>query len=237
MTTPSEQWIVSALRQSTDRMPLPPESRWVRERRSTPHVSTIAVVGAAAIFAIVVAGAISGLRVEPRVVPAASADAFAAREDAQWASIRYALPSDLVMLRPTWIPAAFRGSADCPSPSASFSLVPYPNSSPAANGYFVVYQSTVLSHGRCGWLLINAQLGVVSYAGREDGLVDSGTVDARGAAIHVRIGTPPADPRNPQPPDIIDLWWNESGATYEVISNDLELADLVRIVRSLEPAQ
>jgi len=50
MTTPSEQWIVGALRQATDRMALPPESRWIRGHHSTPHAPTIAVVGIIAIF-------------------------------------------------------------------------------------------------------------------------------------------------------------------------------------------
>ena len=70
MTTQSEQWIVSALREATDRMPLPPESRWIRERRSRPSVSMILLVGVAAMLIVAAGMTIGALRVEPRLVPA-----------------------------------------------------------------------------------------------------------------------------------------------------------------------
>lgn len=229
MTTPSEQWIVSALRQATDRMPLPPESRWIRERRSTPRLSTITMVSAAAILIIGIVGAISGLRPEPRVVPAARADAFAAREDAEWTLARSALPSDFVLLRPSWIPAEFRGSAECASPWASFETL--------SPGYRVRYQGLILPNGRCAWILLTGVSRIVSYAGLPDGLDEVGTVDARGTVIHVRSGTPRTNFGSPPPRDQIHLWWNESGATYEVITNAAELADLVRLIRSLEPVR
>src|SRR5690348_11953969 len=46
MTSASEQWIASALQRAADRIPLPPESRWVPARRSGSHLSTI-VIGVA----------------------------------------------------------------------------------------------------------------------------------------------------------------------------------------------
>ncbi len=227
MTTPSEQWVVSQLRHATDRMPLPPESRWVRERRSGPTLSTIAAVSAAAILTIAVFGGISALRGEPRVVPATAADSFALREDAEWRLSQSMLPSGLAVLRPTWIPAAFRGSPECPSPWATLdSLGP---------GYSMRYQSYILPNGRCAWLVLTGVSKIVSYAGVSDGLDDAGTVDARNTVVHVRSGTPRAGIGSPVPMYQIRLWWNESGATYEVMSNDVELAELVRVVRSLEP--
>src|SRR6185503_5649006 len=119
MTTPSEQWIVSELRRATDRMPLPPESRWVRERRSTPRTSTVAVVAAAAILIVAFGMTIGALRVEPRLVPAAGPSAFDVAEDEAWKSARALIASDLVLLRPTWVPSEFRGSGTsaCPLPS------------------------------------------------------------------------------------------------------------------------
>lgn len=227
MTTPSEQMVVSALRRATDAMPLPPESRWIRERGSTSRVSTMVMISAIAVLVIAVVGASSGLRVEPRVVPAAPADAFAAREDAEWTLAHSVLPSDFAMLRPTWIPAAFRGSPECPSPWATLdSLGP---------GYSMRYQSYILPNGRCAWLVLTGVSKIVSYAGVSDGLDDAGTVDARDTVVHVRSGTPLAGIGSPVPIYQIHLWWYESGGTYEVKSNDPELADLVRVLRSLEP--
>ena len=227
MTTPSEQWIVRELRQATDRLPVPPESRWVRERRSTRRGSTIALIGAAAILMIAVIGGLSALRAEPRVVPGANADGFAVREDAEWRLAQSMLPPGLAVLRPTWIPAEFRGSAECPSPWTSLdSLGP---------GYIVRYQSDRLPNGRCAWLIVTGVSKIVSHAGLSDGLDDTGTVAARGTTVHVRSGTPVVGIGSPVPVHQIRLWWNESGATYEVMSNVLEIPDLVRVLRSLEP--
>lgn len=227
MTSPSEHWIVSELRHATDRMPLPPESRWVRERRSVLSPSTIAAVSALAILTIALLGGIGALRTEQRVVPAAGADAFAIREDGEWRLTQSMVPSTLPVLRPTWIPGEFRGSPTCPSPWATLdSLGP---------GYLVRYQSRPLPDGRCTWLLVTGVAKIVSYAGIPDGLSDTGTVDARGTVIHVRSGTPIMGIGSPAALEQIRLWWNESGATYEVVSNDLEIAELVRVVRSLEP--
>jgi hypothetical protein len=227
MTTPSEQWVVNALRQATDRLPVPPESRWIPEPRSTSRASTIAVVGAAAILIIAVIGGLSALRAAPRVVPGANTDVFAVREDAEWRLAQSMLPTGLALLRPTWIPAEFRGSAECPSPWATLdSLGP---------GYTVRYQSDRLPNGRCAWLVFTGVSKIVSHAGISDGLEDTGTVNARGTTVHVRSGTPQVGIGSPVPVYQIRLWWNESGATYEVMSNDLEIADLVRVLRSLEP--
>lgn len=246
MTTPSEQWIVSALRQATDRMPLPPESRWIRERRSTARVSTIAVVGAAAIFIVAVGITIGALRVEPRLAPAASPSAFAVAEDTEWRIVRFAVPSDLVLLRPAWIPSEFRGSTECPSPWALIGPRSQPSRQDPDPGYSVRYQGRVLSDGiqpspfgpsSCAWLVLSGELGTWDLTDVPDGLIETGTLDARGTTVHVLSGVPRTPVGFPIALPHIHLWWNESGAHYDVISNDLELVDLVRVIRSLEPVR
>lgn len=232
MTTPSEQWIVSELRRATERMPLPPESRWIRERRSTSHVSTIAVVGAAAIFIVALGMTIGALRVEPRLAPAAGPSAFAAREDAEWRIVRAAVPSDLVLLRPAWIPAEFRGCADCHSPWAPSPLA---NIGPGRN-YSVSYFGRLLPNGRWASFVLWGQLGTQDDTDLPDGLIETATINARGTTVHVRSGVPRTNVDSPPPPQI-QLWWNESGAHYDLISTDLELVDLVRVIRSLEPVR
>jgi hypothetical protein len=227
MTTPSEQWIVGALRQATDRMALPPESRWIRGHHSTPHAPTIAVVGIIAIFIVAVGITIGALRVEPRAVPAAGGDAFVVREDAEWTLAKSSLPSDFVLLRPSWFPSEFHGSADCPSPWATLDVL--------NTGYVVRYQGRTLPNGRCAWLLITGTRATVNYAELTDGLIETNTVNARGTVIHIRSGTPRTNLGSPPALPQIYLWWRESGATYEVISNDAELVDLVRVIGGLEP--
>jgi hypothetical protein len=226
VTTPSEQLIVSALRRATDAMPLPPESRWIRERGSTSRLSAMLMISVTAVLVIAVVVATNSRRLEPRVVPAAGADAFAAREDAEWALAHAVLPSDFVLLRPTWIPSEFRGSAECASPWASFETL-----SPS---YVVKYQGQTLPNGRCAWIVLTGVSRTTSYAGLPDGLDDTGTIDVRGTVVHVRSGTPRTNFGSPPLLDQIRLWWNESGATYEVFTNAADLADLVRVVRGLE---
>lgn len=250
MTTPSEQWIVSALRQATDRMPLPPESRWIRERRSTPRAWTIAVVGAA-IFIVAVGVTIGALRVEPRLAPAAGSSAFVEAEDREWRIARFVITPDLVLLRPAWIPAEYRGSVECPSPWALTGTGATPSRT-STSGYLVEYRGRVLpdwrppigplGHSDCALLQLYGQLGTRDgVAGfLPEVMAETGTVDARGTTVHVRSGVlrmhPDAPPSLPQI-FVWHLWWNESGAQYDVISydTDLELVDLIRVIRSLEP--
>jgi len=243
MTTPSEQWIVSALRQATDRMPLPPESRWIRGRRSTARVSTIAVVGAAAIFIVAVGITVGGLYVEPRLVPAAGGpSAFEAREDAEWRIARAALPSALVLLRPAWIPAEFRGSAECPSPLVTVgSRAGYQGA-----GYQARYQGRVLPNSGCAWLAYGAELGSGDHhsdPSRPCGpldpcgpMVEIGTFNERGTTVYASRF--PETAVAPRPAEFqFHLWWNESGAHYDMLANEVELDDLLRVIRSLEPVQ
>lgn len=241
MTTPSEQWIVSALRQATDRMPLPPESRWIRERRSTPRAWTIAVVGAAAIFIVAVGVTIGALRVEPRLAPAAGSSAFVEAEDREWRIARFAITSDLVLLRPAWIPSEYRGSAECPSPWALIGTGAT-NSRTSTSGYLVEYRGRRLPDGRCALIQLYGLLGTQDDVDvLIDGLIETGTVDARGTTVHVRsdgdLRRQPDAPGSTPQIYVRRLWWNESGAHYDVISDDvdLELVDLIRVINSLEP--
>lgn len=228
MTTPSERWIESALRHATDSLPLPPESRWIRERSSKSSGWTIAVLAAAALFVVAVAGAIGALRDEPRVVPATEIDPFYAREAAEWERVRSLLPSDVVMLRPTWIPAQFRGSAGCPSPVYG---------SVTSRRYVVRYQSTLLPSGLCAFLDFTEVPDVRSYTGFPDRLLDAGSVNVRGTVAWLRTGTTGSS-RDlgyyGDAPVLTYLWWNEGGATYEIGGINIAVNDLVRVLNGLE---
>jgi hypothetical protein len=245
MTTPSEQWIVGVLREATDRMPLPPESRWIRERRSTPSVSMILLVGVAAILIIAVGMTIGALRVEPRLVPAAEGvgpSTFAEAEDREWRITRFAVTSDLVVLRPTWVPAEYRGSVECPSP---WSLIGTGATSSRTDfsSYSVEYRGRVQPPGRCTLLQFYGELGTQDDSEHlPEGQVETGTFDARGTTVHVVSGVlrPSTDAPPPLTPiHLRHLWWNESGAHYDVIAfsndDDIALADLVRVIGGLEP--
>jgi hypothetical protein len=206
-------------------------------------MSMILLVGVAAILIIAVGMTIGALRVEPRLVPAASGvgpSTFAEAEEREWRITRYAVASDLVVLRPTWVPAEYRGSVECPSP---WSLIGTgaTQSRTDFSSYSVEYRR-VGPDGRCASITLYGQLGAQDDTELPDGLIETGTFDSRGTTVHVRSGVLRANPDAPQPLRQIfmrQLWWNESGAHYDVLSNDtdLELVDLVRIVRSLEPVR
>jgi hypothetical protein len=228
MTTPSEQWMEHTLRHATDTLPLPPESRWIPERRSNSSGWTVAQLAAAALFVVAVAGAITALRLEPRVVPATEADAFYAREEATWERVRSVLPSDVTVLRPTWIPVEFRGSDGCPSPVYG---------SVTSRRYEVRYLSNRLPSGLCAFLDFTEVPDVRSYTGFPDRLMDAGSVNVRGTVAWLRTGTT-GDSRDlgyyGDAPVLTYLWWNEGGATYEIGGINIELGDLVRVLNSLE---
>jgi len=244
MSTPSEQLIVNALRRATDRMALPPESRWIRERRASSPGSTLALVVAAAVLVIAVGGAINALRTEPRVVPASGVDPFMAREDAAWARVRSDLPSDFVVLRPSWIPAEFRGSGDCPSPTGSAEALGHGYARGPTPSYTVDYKSNLLSDGMCaGFELVGAfRTGGFPEPGAaptpRSGCVPVGTLAARGTVVGVQTCVEHGPQTRPPGRDVYTwLWWTENGGTYQIGSRDIELADLIRIVRSLEPVR
>jgi hypothetical protein len=157
-------------------------------------------------------------------------------EDREWRIARFAIVSDLVLLRPAWIPGEYRGSAECPSPwaligtGATQSRTDY-------SGYAVRYQGPVLPNGSCAWLVFYGHLEIEDAIDQPAGLIETGTINARGTTVHVRSGVPRTNFDTPLPPPQIQLSWSESGAHYQVISSDLELVDLVRVIRSLEPVR
>lgn len=228
MTIPSEQWLVTALREATERTPLPPESRWIREPGAKTSAWAIAVVVAAAIILVLVAGAIGALRLEPRVVPSTQYDAFRTTEEAAWMRLRSDVPPDLILLRPTWMPAEFVGSADCPSPVAS-ALQSYPYERLVGS---MRYNGPLRPDRSCSSIQIVAIPELLSLP--PVGLVGAGTVDARGRVVYVSVNAP-------SPPGAFRtstyLMWHEFGATYSVSSADTTLADLIRIVDRLQPVR
>jgi hypothetical protein len=104
-------------------------------------------------------------------------------------------------------------------------------------GYVVRYQGRILPNGRCAWLVITGTLKTVNYNELTDELIETGTINARGTVIHIRSGIPRNNLGSPPLLPQLYLWWNEFGATYEVISNDADLADLVRVIGSLQPVR
>lgn len=233
MSTPSERMIVSALQRATDGFELPPESRWIRERRPTSRVWAFALAAAAALFIVAVGGAVAALREEARVVPASGVDTFAAREDAAWARLRSALPPEFVVLRPTWIPAEFRGSDDCPSPSSSAEQAGGGYATGPVASYGVEYRGRMLPNGRCLKLILTATFRIeerTSVNSTSNDCPQVSTAQTRGTTARVGACVGGAT----------TISWNESGATYEIESLSpryVDFADLVRIVRGLEPVR
>lgn len=233
MSTPSEQWVVAEVRRATERLELPPESRWIRERTSPSGALTPAIVTVAAVFLIAVIGVMLGLRQAPRLVPAAPPDTFAVAEDGAWGSVRSAL-STAVVLRPTWLPAKFRAtSADCPSPVVSIDTT-----GRSLQRYIMRYNAGP-PDPNCAAITVTQYDFTASdgYRGIDDAHRScdrAGTANARGSLVLVFICVD----HGPQHyRSWTFLFWNEAGVGNEVGSNDLELGDLLRIVQSLEPVQ
>ncbi len=231
MSATPEQLIARALRGATDQIALPAESRWIPTRRASASAMhpTVAVAGA---ILIVAAGlGINSFR-EARLVPATQPNAFQAADDAEWSRIRAELPADALVLRPTWIPAEFGevGTSECPTPmGAAF----------AANGrYDFDYYKGKRIHVRnpragaapaCARIEIRTDAYTVSPQ-----LTEVGVLNERRTTVQVRTG-PRVFDIDDQPHQLIYLNWTEDGAQVELSSLDVELADLLRVLRSLEP--
>lgn len=224
MTIPSERWLVTALREATERAPLPPAPRWIREPGAKTSVSGIAGVVAAAVFIVLVAGAVASLRLEPRIVPSTQYDAFRAADEAAWMRLRSDVPSHLILLRPTWMPAGFAGSAGCPSPVAS-TLESYPYERVQGS---MRYNGPLRSDGSCSFIDIVAIPDLLSIPPVT--LIETGTVDARGRMVSVSVSAPHPITFGQR----TFLMWHEFGATYSVGSGDVALDDLIRIVERLQ---
>ena len=235
MSTPSEQWVVNALRQATDQLPLPPESRWIRERRSTSRLQPAVMAVLAAMFIVAVAGTIGALRAE-RIVPATPSEAFVAADDAAWQQVRAAMPADVLVLRPALLPVEFRtaGTPECPSPTASWQQM--------ARTYDVVYRSGAIvgpqskpENSTC--VRLEFSIGRQVEGTVSPSLTEVGTISARGTSIRVRAGTEFSDRFTGVSRHLVYLNWTESGSFYEISTFDLDLPTLAAIVRSLEPVR
>jgi hypothetical protein len=156
-------------------------------------------------------------------------------EEREWRNARTTIDSDLALLRPAWLPAEFRDSGECGSPwvlvGPGATL-----SGPSYSSYKADYRGRRLPDGSCSWLSFYGQLGSQDDGGQPFHSIETDTFDARGTTVHVERGVPRTDPRDPPPPFVVHLWWNEPGTLYDVLSNvpGLDLADVSRIVRSLE---
>jgi hypothetical protein len=229
MSTPSEQWIVNTLRQATENIPVPPEARWIREHHARRPAFMMLI--AATLFVAVVAMTVSSLT--ERVVPATTN--FLAADDAAWQQVRAALPSDVVVLRPTYLPSQFKtiGTKDCPSPFATWSI--------ANRSYDVIYLSgTVVSpqtkpeNRSCVRLEFSIARANETVSA---GLSDAGTIAGRGTSILVRYGADFIDRISGARHHLVYLNWTENETAYEISTFDLSTQELSSIIAGLEAVQ
>lgn len=227
----SYESIGRALQDAAARIPAPPQSRWVpsvdRRSRAGGTFATVAV----AILLIVLGAQLNALRVQRSAVGSPST-AFQMAEDAEWARIRNALPADVVVLRPTWIPAAFAevGTSDCPTPVGTPIV--------SDGGYDFYY--------RAGKFIQNPQRGAGAppscakieirrnFYQTSPSLTDNGSVNERGTTVRVRTGPPVVD-ANGKRYQLIYMNWFEYGTQFELSTLDLDLPDALRVLRGLEP--
>jgi len=227
----SEESVGRALLNAVAGISAPPESRWFPDRRARSG-ARMAIVAVAAATLILLSGI--AITAVPRTVPASPGDPFSVADEAAWAQVRLTFPS-AVILRPTWVPDEFKrtGSGDCPSPTASVQN---------ANGtYAVTYLGTLIrmppgSKNAQACTRVEVKTLIVtpedSFYGVQ--LVDVAPINARGTTVRVRVG-PRVSDVNGQPHQLIYMNWLEAGTSYELNTLDVNLADLARVLRSLEP--
>ena len=235
MSVTTEQLVARAMRDVAERIALPAESSWVPETRPrAPGLHVATVVAAAAL--IVAAGVALGAFRESRTVPATQPNAFKVADDAEWSRIRAALPADVVVLRPTWIPAEFTeiGTSDCVTPlgaafaasagydfnyrKGKFIYIASPARNPAAGPSCAKIEITRAAHQVSGQL------------------TEVGVLNERGTTVQVRTG-PRVFDVDGNGHQLIYLNWIENGTQFELSSLDLEMPDLLRVLRSLEPVK
>ena len=231
MSSPFEQSIGRALQNAAATIPVPPESRWVPDRRARSGANAAVLVVAAAMLILLGGIAVTAL---PRAVPATPADPFGVADDAAWGQVHSAIPS-AVVLRPTWIPDEFKrtGTGDCLSPTASVQN--------ASGTYTVTYLGTLFhmppgSKNPQACTRVELKTLTVkpedSFYGVQ--LVDVAPINARGTTVRVRVG-PRVFDVNGQPHQLIYMNWLEGETSYELNALDVNLTDLTRVLRGLEP--
>lgn len=245
MISSSDQEVVIALRVAASRIVVPPEERWVRERRSAQRAWVIATL---ALVLVALIAAVGALRGEPRTVPGSGSHtappagspaggvvttAYGVTDDTPWIRARAGVAPGFVVLRPTWLPRASEVASRC-----ELDVLRYAEENPS-NGYHVSYDGTSNNGDRCGFLL----------GGHRDPSL-SGAANLAEMSRHGfgtdRTGAPLATFMTRG--SVVYMWdyagtggvlaeWIEPGAYYEVIGFGFELGDLIRLVNSLEPVR
>jgi len=229
----SDEQVVIALRVAAQRIVVPPESRWVRERQSVRAEWMMAALAIVALVAIVAA-----LRGEPRTVPgsvshtvppsqtpAASASlpvTFDLYDDAPWVTARAKAAPDFVVLRPTWLPRTPESASTC---EIDVQVVGFPGGDMSSEEYHVAYFDN-RQRPRCS-LLFGGHRNWASEGLANHPPAPLATFVARGTVVYVRQNGDGS----------LLLLWLENGAVYELGANGYELSDLVRVVNSLEPVR
>ncbi|HET7701278.1 MAG TPA: hypothetical protein VFM06_10480 [Candidatus Limnocylindria bacterium] len=169
----------------------------------------------------------------PRTVPATAPDPFVAADDAAWARVRAEMPASVVVLRPTWIPAEFRGTgqAGCPSPQVAVQN--------ADRTYVVSYFGSSFTPPNSGRSACTRLEFKTLKLAPEDSfygvqLVDQQPLSSRGTSVRVRFG-PRVVHANGAIHQLIYLNWTEAGISYELNTLDVDLADLTRVLVGLQP--
>ena len=226
MISSSDQQVVVALRVAAGRIVVPPEERWVRERRSAQRAWVIATLALALVALIAAVGA---LRSEPRTVPGSGSQivppvrspaataigaAFDLSDNTPWIEARGKAAPDFIVLKPTWLPSAFDSASQCAVDVHRL------GEGTSTEEYHVFYTS---SRRPC-WLALGGHRDP-NWSG-DLSKSSLATFVARGGVVYVREQAGGG---------VIDVLWLENGAFYEVSGKDFELGDLIRVVNSLEP--
>lgn len=233
MISSSDEQVVVALRVAAQRIVVPPESRWIRERRSVRAqwlMATLAVVALVALVAIV-----GGLRGERRTVPGSvphtappsptrvapvwGPGQFDVSDDAPWVIARAKAAPDFVVLRPTWLPRPPDAASTCKLNLQRL------GEGTSSDEYHVLYVGV---GGPCSLLFgghRDANWGG-DLANRSPAPL--ATFVARGNVAYIREDGAGLS---------YSISWIENGAFYEVIAQAYELSDLIRAVNSLEPVR
>jgi hypothetical protein len=233
MSMTPDQTIGRALQRATDGIGLPPESRWLPQPRARSGAMSALTVIVAAVLIVAAGIGINSFR-QSRIV-SGQLDAFRQADDAAWAQVRAQYPA-AVILRPTWIPDQFKqtSSTECPSPQVSIQN--------ASGNYVVSYYGTWFFNkgnkqgpqGAC----TRVELKTLSVRPEDSfegvQLVDVAPISARGTTVRVRVGPRVLD-RNDLPHQLIYLNWLENGTSFELNTLDVDLTDLTRVLRGLEP--
>jgi len=233
MSIAHDQTIGRALQRAADGISLPPESRWLPEPRARSGATSALTVIAAAVLIIVAGIGISSFR-QSRIVPGQN-DAFQRADDAAWAQVSAQFPATAI-LRPTWIPDEFKqtSSAECPSPQVSIQNADRMYAVRYSGTWFFNRADALGTQGACTRVELRTLNKRPEDAFYGVQLVDVAPISARGTTVRVRVGPRVLD-RSDLPHQVIYMNWLENGISYELNTLDVDLTDLTRVLRGLEP--